>query len=147
MRGISLGLTVGALLFLVVAGFVAAALPLLLRSLGFGGIGRTLVDVGRWPVLLLTVVAGIALLYRIAPDRKEPRWRMATWGALVAAGVWLIATFGFSFYVSSFGSYSQTYGVLGGVVVLLLWFFLSGFAVLLGAVVDAELEAELRVRP
>jgi membrane protein len=145
LRGISLGLTIGALLFFVVAGFVAAALPLVLGSLGFGGVGRVLVDVGRWPILLVAVVTGIALLYRIAPDREEPRWRVATWGAMVAATVWMVATLGFSFYVSSFGSYSQTYGVLGGVVVLLLWFFLSGFAVLLGAVVDAELEAELRV--
>lgn len=144
VRGISLGLTLGALVFVVVAGFVVAAMPLLLESIGFGGVGRTLVDVGRWPALLLAVIAGIALLYRIGPDRKEPRWRMATWGALVAALLWLFATLGFSFYVSSFGSYSKTYGFLGGVIVLLLWLFLSALAVLLGAVVDSELEAELR---
>jgi membrane protein len=144
LRGLSLGLTLGAIAFVVAAGFGTAALPLVLEGLGLGGVGRTLLEWGRWPVILLAVAAGIAVLYRVAPDRSRPPARWFNWGTLIAALVWLVATAGFSFYVSSFGSYSQTYGVLAGVVVLLLWFYLSGFALLLGALIEAEVETGLR---
>ena len=84
------------------------------------------------------------MLYRFAPSREEPRWRWVTPGALLAAGLWLVASLAFSFYVSNFGAYDAYYGTLGGVVVALLWFYISAYAVILGAELNAELELQTR---
>jgi membrane protein len=87
-------------------------------------------------------VLGLSLLYRFAPSRADAKWRWITPGSLLAAGLWLVASLLFSFYVSNFGSYDSTYGSLGAVVVALLWFYISAFAVILGAELNAELELQ-----
>jgi membrane protein len=140
VRALSALLTAGAIVLLTILGFVATALPALLEAAGLGDAGRTAVSVARWPMLLVLVAGAMAVLYRVAPDRPAPPGWAASRGAVVAAFVWIAASGAFSFYVASFGTYNQTYGVLAGVVVLLLWFFLSGLSVLLGALVDAEME-------
>ena len=90
------------------------------------------------------MIAGLAVLYRFAPSREEPRWRWVTPGSLLAAGLWLLTSLAFSFYVSNFGAYDAYYGALGGVVVALLWFYITAYAVILGAELDAELELQTR---
>ena len=92
----------------------------------------------RWPVLALLLMLVTALVYYVAPNVAQP-FRLISPGAVLAVAVWVIASAGFSFYVSSFGNYSATYGSLGGVVVLLLYFYLSSAVLLLGAEVNAEL--------
>src|SRR5207302_9032989 len=82
-----------------------------------------------------------AVLYRVAPNRDDPKFRWVSIGAGVAVVVWILASLGFSFYVNNFGSYGKTYGTLAGVVVLLLWLWLSIVAVLLGAELNAEAES------
>lgn len=99
-----------------------------------------LISIGRWPALATLMVIGLGLLYRYAPCRRPAKWRWVSAGAITASVLWLAGSAAFSFYVEHAPSYGQTFGTLGGVMLLLTWLFLSAFAVLLGAEVNAELE-------
>ena len=88
------------------------------------------------------VVMGLAVLYRYAPDRDNPRWRWTTPGAILAVALWLVGSILFSVYANNFGSYNETYGVFAGVIVLLLWLFLTAYVIVLGAEFDAEAERQ-----
>jgi membrane protein len=101
---------------------------------------QTLLALGRWPVLALLVLFATAVLYRFAPYRTEPKWQWITWGSAFTALAWLAASALFSFYVTNFSSYDATYGSLGAVVILLLWFWVGTLVLLAGAEIDAELE-------
>jgi membrane protein len=140
VRGLSLVLTVLAIVAAVVALGAIVVIPLVLEGLGLGPFGKALVRFGRWPALALMVIVGLAALYRYGPDRDKPRWRWVSLGAATATVLWLLASIAFSVYVNNFGSYNETYGALGGVIILLLWLYLGGFVVLLGAELDSELE-------
>jgi membrane protein len=142
LRGLSLLLTLGAIVVTVVALTLIAVFPGVIDDLGLGKAGELAASVARWVVLALVVLTALAVLYRYAPDRANPRWRWVSWGAVVALVVWLLGSVGFSWYVDNFGKYNQTYGALAAVIVLLLWLFLSSFAVLLGAELDAEIERQ-----
>ncbi|HEY6744745.1 MAG TPA: YihY/virulence factor BrkB family protein [Mycobacteriales bacterium] len=142
LRGVALLLTVGAIVFLVVAVGLVAVLPVVLDQVGLGSVGRTVVGVLRWVGLLLFVTGALAVLYRFAPDRDDPRLSWVSLGAAVATVLWIIGSAGFSIYVGNFGSYGETYGALAGAVVLLLWLFLTAFVVLLGAEINAEAEQQ-----
>jgi len=98
--------------------------------------------VARWVVLAVLVLLALGVVYRLGPDRANPRWRWVSVGAVVALVLWLLGSVGFSFYVDNFGKYNQTYGALAAVIILLLWLFLSAFAVLLGAEFNAESERQ-----
>ena len=107
------------------------------------GLGSGLVtawNYGKWPVLVAIVIVMLALLYYVAPNVRHPGFRLVTPGAAVAVVLWLAASALFGLYVANFGSYNKTYGSLGGVVVFLIWLWLSNVAVLLGAEFDAEVE-------
>jgi membrane protein len=109
------------------------------------GLGSTAVDVwniAKWPVLLVVVSFMFALLYWAAPNVKHPGFRWISPGGLLAVIGWLIASGAFALYVSNFGSYNKTYGALGGVVVFLVWLWISNIMILLGAEFNAELERE-----
>lgn len=142
-RGLALALTIGLVAFVV----VAVALLTIVPSWFGDGAGADLVGVLRWPVLALVAVAGLLVLYRVAPSRQGPTWKGAAAGAAAAAVVWLAASVGLTIYASSFGSFNETYGTLGAVVVLLLWFYLSGIAVLLGAALNHALDRRRRGLP
>jgi membrane protein len=96
----------------------------------------------EWPLLIVVVMIGLAVLYRYAPDRHPPRWRWVSPGAIVATILWLIGSVGFTIYVTHFNSYDKTYGSLGGVVVMLTWLYLSAFVALFGAVINAQSERQ-----
>ena len=96
----------------------------------------------RWPLLAVAVIFGLTVVYRYAPDRDTPRWRWVTPGALLTAVLLAAGSFGFSIYVNDFGSYSETYGTLGAIVVLLLWLYLAAYVTVLGVELDAELERQ-----
>jgi membrane protein len=109
------------------------------------GLGSTAVDVwnyAKWPVLLLVVSFMFALLYWAAPNVKQPGFRWVSPGGILAVVGWLIASGAFAFYVGNFGSYNKTYGALGGVIVFLVWLWISNIMILLGAEFNAELERE-----
>lgn len=137
---VALGLTVGAVIFAAVAFSAIALLPVAINFLPLADAAKSALELGRWPLLLLLVCFGLAVVYRFGPYRVRAKWKWITWGATIAAVLWLLGSAGFSFYVSRFGSYDATYGSLAAPVVLLLWFWLSALVVLLGAEIDAELE-------
>jgi membrane protein len=93
-------------------------------------------------VSLLVVTTLFAIFYYVGPNRDAPRWEWVSPGGIVATVVWLAASVAFSIYVSSFGSYSETYGALAGVVILILWLYLTGVAILVGGELNAELERQ-----
>ena len=99
-------------------------------------------EVVRWLLLWCFAVGGFAIIYRLAPSREPTRWHWIGWGSIVSATLWLIGTILFALYVRLFASYQKTYGALGGVVVLLMWFYLSSFLVVLGAHINAESERQ-----
>jgi membrane protein len=136
----ALGLTAGGVLFAVVSLALVAVLPAVLDLLPLEELSKTLASVIRWPVLLALVMVAMAALYRFAPCREEPRWRWVSWGAVAATMLWLIGSALFSLYVGEFASYDKSYGSLGAVVVLLMWLYLSIFALLFGAKLNAEIE-------
>jgi membrane protein len=107
------------------------------------GVGSTAVDVwniAKWPVILIVVMTMFAFLYWAAPNVKHPKFRWVSPGGILAVVLWIIASAAFAFYVASFASYNKTYGALGGVIVFLVWLWISNIAVLLGAEFNAELE-------
>ncbi|CAN5684011.1 YihY/virulence factor BrkB family protein [soil metagenome] len=142
LRGLALLLTLGAIVFIAVAIALVAVLPVVLDAVGLGGVGAVLIGVGRWVGLVLAVMAALAVVYRVGPDRDAPQVRWVSVGAVVATVLWVIASVGLSIYVSNFGSYGKTYGALAGVVVLMLWLFVSSFIVLFGAEINAEAEQQ-----
>lgn len=143
-KALALVLTLGAVVFFVVAFALVALLPPVLAATGLGTSGRWLAGVLRWVVLGAGLLVALAVLYRFAPDTHEDRWRWITPGALTAAGLWSIGSIGFSVYTANFGSYNETYGSLGAIVVVMLWLLISAYAVILGAELNAVLD---RVEP
>lgn len=139
---VSLAFTLGAVVAVVLVLLLAVAVPVLLEVLGLDAVVQNLLSVLRWVVLWLLIVTALSFVYRFAPDRDAPRWRWVTWGSAIAATLWIVGSVLFALYVSNFGSYGESYGALGGVVVLLLWFYLSGFIVMLGAEINSELERQ-----
>ncbi len=142
-RGLALLLTVGAIVFLaLVLALLAVVPPLLSAVFGDSPVVRFLLLAVRWVLLVVLVAGALAVLYRVAPDRDAPKMRWVSVGALVATVIWLLASIGFSVYVSTFGNYAKTYGVFAGIIVLLLWLWITSYAVLLGAEINAESEQQ-----
>jgi membrane protein len=140
MRGLALGLTLGAMLLMGIALFLIVGVPPLADGLPTA-LEWTLLLL-RWPLLAALLVVGLAVIYRYAPDRDNPKWGWVSWGSGVATLLWVVASIGFSIYASSFGNYNKTYGALAGVIVLLFWLFLSALVVLVGAELNAEMELQ-----
>jgi membrane protein len=140
LRGTALLLTIALLIFGLAALAGLVIWPQTLGSSGAEGVLRTTVMIIRWPLAVLVIVTGLAVLYRFAPDRDRPRWNWASAGAVVATVVWLVASIGFSIYAANFGNYNETYGALGAIVVVMLWLYIGAYAVILGAELNGELE-------
>jgi len=132
-------LTLGAL---VLTGGIADTVG---NWLGLGDTVVTVWDIAKWPIILLLVSLAFAVLYWAAPNVRQPGFRWVTPGSLLAIVLWALATVGFAVYVANFASYNKTYGSLGGVIVFLVWLWISNIAVLLGAEFDAELERGRRL--
>jgi membrane protein len=141
-RGLALLLTIGFLIFLAVAVALVAVFPIVLSQLGSGLVVEIIAQVVRWAVLTGAVILALGLIYRVGPDREAPAVRWLSLGSVIAAVIWIGASVGFSFYVDNFGRYGKTYGALAGVVVLLIWFWITALVVLLGAEINAETEAQ-----
>jgi membrane protein len=137
---ITLGLIVMAalvLIGLVVSGPVAQAIG---DVVGLGDASVTVWNIAKWPVILGIVVVMVAVLYYATPNVRQPKMRWISVGAAVAILGWVLASVAFGFYVSNFGSYNKTYGSLAGIIVFLLWLWITNLALLFGAEIDAELE-------
>lgn len=130
-------LAAGVVLMLAISGPIAESVG---NVIGLGDAAVAVWNVARWPLILLFVVVAVAILYYVTPNVEQPRFRWISGGAALAIVVWIVASLVFGIYVSNFGSYNRTYGALAGVVVFLLWLWITNLALLFGAEVDAELE-------
>jgi membrane protein len=122
---------------LAVSGPLAEAVG---RAIGLGGHAQLVWTIVKIPLILVCVTIAVAILYYATPNVKQPKFRWLSLGSGLAIVVWVVASVGFGFYVSHFGSYNKTYGALAGVIVFLLWLWLTNLALLFGAELDAELE-------
>lgn len=118
------------------------AMPPALTFFGFEAHEKILFRVGSFSMLVAAVMVGLSLLYRYGPSRAVPRWVWVTPGSILATVIWVLASALFSFYVATFASYDATYGSLGAVVAVMMWFYVTAYAVLLGAELNAELELQ-----
>lgn len=144
MAATRLALTAGAVMLGVLAMGVIVVLPPLLNALPLPDAAITALSLVRWPLLLGIGVLGLALLYRFAPDRSQPKFRWLSWGSAIAAILWVVASVLFSIYVENFGAYDDTYGAFGAIIILLTWLLLTAYVILLGAEIDVALERQTK---
>ena len=131
------------LVALVLTGPIASAVG---SAVGLGGTAVTVWNIAKWPVLFLVVVFMITLLYYASPNAKLGGLKSIAPGSALAIVVWLVASAAFAFYVANFGSYNKTYGALGGVIIFLVWLWLTNVAILLGAELNAERERSRQLK-
>lgn len=143
VRLVAIGLTLGIAVFILVSMALIVAGPALAANIaaavGLGPAFTTVWAILQWPVVFALVATGIGVLYYFAPD-AEQNWAWISPGAVLATLLWILISLGFKFYVARFGNYNETYGAIGGVMVLMLWLYFSGVAVLMGAELNAEIE-------
>ncbi|HLY83620.1 MAG TPA: YihY/virulence factor BrkB family protein, partial [Acidimicrobiales bacterium] len=147
LRAQAMLLTVGAVFALVVSLGMLVGLPAAFDAVGLPKPGRVIADIVRFPFLGLLVVVGLGVLYRVGPDRRQARRGWVSYGSLAGTTLWLLGSLGLSLYAANAShlKVTGTYGALSAVVVLLLWLFLTAFAVLLGAELDTEIERHMTV--
>jgi membrane protein len=146
-RFVAIALTLALALFVFVAlAFVLVGPAMASRVAAWLGLEPAVAlvwELIRWPAIVFCAVFGVDLVYHFAPNRKA-RWAWVTPGALVATTLWIASSFGFKFYLSNFADYSATYGAIGGAIVTMLWFYVSGLAILIGAELNGVIEQAWR---
>jgi membrane protein len=142
LRALAVALTLGAAVFVLLALALVAAVPSALEALNLGPVGTVIAQAMRWLLLVALVAVALTIIYRVAPDRAAPRLRWVSVGALTATALWVLGNVAFSIFVNSFGRYNETYGTLAGVIVLMLWLYLTSYLVLLGAEINSEAERQ-----
>ena len=140
LNAVSLMTTLGAVALLIIALFVIAVVPALIGTIPFADRIEWVVIVLRWPAFLFVAIAAISLLYWVGPSRQRARWPWVLPGAIVASLLWVAASSGFSWYVTTLANYTATYGSLSAVIIFMTWLWLSATIILLGAELNAELE-------
>jgi membrane protein len=138
--GRAIALTLGIGLFALLSLFLIAVVPAIINLLPLSELWRDRVSLIRWPLLAIFAIVALGVLYRYAPARQHPSWNCLSPGTIAAALLWLVGSAGFSFYVARFSSYDKTYGSLGAVVILLMWFYVTAFIILAGAELNSEIE-------
>lgn len=137
-------LTLFLIVGLLLAFGVILVLPAVIGLFGLPDGFETAVSWLQWPLLAVLTMLGLAVVYRFGPSRQDPKWRWVSPGAVLSTILWLVGTIGFSVYAQNFGSYNETYGTLGGVIILLTWLWLSAFIILGGAELNSEIEHQTR---
>jgi membrane protein len=143
VRLTAIALTIGVALFILVSFALVIVGPTLATRLAtvwhLGPAFEWTWKIFQWPVVFMLVSVGIALIYYFAPDAEQD-WIWLTPGSIFATVLWLVASLGFKYYVANWGNYTETYGLIGAVMILLLWFYISGLVILIGAEMNAEIE-------
>ncbi|CAN5713913.1 YihY/virulence factor BrkB family protein [soil metagenome] len=142
---VSFAFTIGAMLVAAEMILAVGVVPALLAALDLGTAGDLVLRFSRWPILLVLVAVGLAILYRHAPSREAPEWRWVTWGSGVATLVWILTSIAFTLYLENFAEYDATYGSLGALIGFLLWIWISMVIVIVGAELNGEMEHQTRV--
>jgi membrane protein len=140
LNAVSLGFTLGGIIFLLLAVGAVVAFPLVMSTFGLKEFTATTTWLVRWPALLALTLAGLMVLYRFGPCQKTRDGRWVTPGALFAALAWLAGSAGLSLYLSQFADYNATYGSLGAAIGLMMWMWLSSVVVLAGAQLDSSID-------
>lgn len=138
----SLGFTICGVLGFVVMVAIGVAVPVVLAVFPLGGAADWVLLGVRWALLWVIAVFALTILYRFAPHRTRPRWEWVNAGSMIAATLWLLSSLMFALYVRNFNSFGEAYGAIGGVVVMLMWFYVSAYVVILGAEINSELERQ-----
>lgn len=136
--------TLGGIIFIILAVSGIVVLPAVLSIIGLQSMAGWIISILRWPLLLAAILAALALLYRYGPSRENAEWRWVSPGSIFTAVVWLAGSMLFSWYVSNFGAYNETYGSLGAVIAFMVWMWLSATIVLVGAEINAQSELQTR---
>jgi len=143
-RMIAIGLTLALSILIIVALmlvlFGGKIADLLAVNFGFGDLFTVSWKVLQWPIVLAFMLLAFALIYYLAPDLHKQKWIWITPGSVIGVALWLLVSAGFKLYLHFFNSYSNTYGTLGAVIILMLWFYLTGAAILIGGEVNSEIE-------
>jgi membrane protein len=137
---VSLAFTLAAIASVLVAIGAVVVLPLVLNYAGIGNVSETLLRIVRWPVLLVLIIIGLAVLYRFGPSRREARWQWLSVGSVFAAVAWLASSALLSWYLANFANYDATYGSLGAAIGLMMWMWISSIVILFGAELNSEIE-------
>lgn len=140
LTGLTLLFTFGGIVFAAISLAAIAAVPPILKALYLGAFLEAVAGAARWLMMIALFAVACALIYRIAPSRTSARWRWIVPGALAAGAVWLVASIAFSAYLENFNAYNATFGSLGAVAALLMWFWLSAYAICMGAELNSQLE-------
>lgn len=140
-NALTLAFTLGIILVIIVSLAFIVLFPVLVNTIELPGIIGTLVTWLRWPLLGIIVITAISIIYKYGPARETPGFRWVVLGASIATFLWLIASWGFSLYVANFGNFSEMYGSLSAVVILLLWLFISSLIILVGGELNSATEA------
>jgi len=144
-RVVSILLTLALSLFILIAlAFVLIGPEMAYRIADWVGLARTVAlawQIVRVPVMILCIVLGIDIVYHFAPNRAG-RWTWITPGSILATGSWLLSSFGFRYYVTNFADYAATYGAIGGIIVTMLWFYVCGLTMLIGAELNGVMEQD-----
>ena len=144
LRPLQIAVTLAMVLLAAVVSVALVVSGPLATSVGDAvGLSDSVVDLyrfGKWPLLALTVLLMVSVLYYVSPNVRLPRFKWITPGSALALALWILASVAFAFYVGNFGSYDKTYGTLGGVVSFLVWLWITNIALLLGAELNAEIE-------
>ncbi len=139
---VSLAFTIGSIAALLLMVGTVIAFPLALDHLGIAPESKLIVALARWPLLLVILLGALAILYRFAPSRDEPRWQWLSIGALTAAILWIAGSALLSWYLSEFGNYNATYGSLGAAIGLMTWMWMSAIVIMFGAELNSEIERQ-----
>ncbi|MEO7599871.1 MAG: YihY/virulence factor BrkB family protein [Opitutus sp.] len=142
LQAIALLLTVCGVIGAVFAIGLVAVLPSILGHMHLGKGAALFASILRWPILIGGFMLALAVVYRYAPSRDEPKWRWVSWGAVLGAGLWVLGSAAFSIYAATFGNYDKTYGSLGALVIFLFWLYLTAYTVLIGAELNSEMERQ-----
>ncbi|KJZ05195.1 YihY/virulence factor BrkB family protein [Pseudoalteromonas piscicida] len=134
--------SVGAIFVAIVALSIIGILPIVLNLVGFTTALDSIIQIITWSILAALFHFSLAFVYRYAPHRRAAKWRWITLGSFTATGLWILASLGFSYYVAQFASYNETYGSLGGVVIMMMWLYLSAYIIIFGAALNASTELQ-----
>ncbi|ARJ68607.1 YihY/virulence factor BrkB family protein [Paracoccus contaminans] len=142
---VSLGLTLGGIIGIVLLLALIAVLPAILDAVFVGGGAETIIRLLRWPLIGGLVLLGLAVIYRFGPNKKDPAWQWISPGAVVATLGLLIASALFSWYASNLANYNETYGSLGAAIAMMMWLWIAAIVVLMGAELNAEVERQIKI--
>lgn len=142
--GITLLFTLGGIVAIIIGLILVAGIPAVVDNLPLTDFIQQLIEWLRWPLIALGIIFILGLTYKTAPHRKSPRFSWVSWGAVVSTVLWLVGSILFSVYINNFTNFDNTYGSFAAIIILMLWFFLTSFVIMLGAVINAEMEHQTR---